>query len=91
MSKQKCMKGLVTGMAAAMLVCGSNFANAEASAEMISDNILSIAADGIENPAEPAGTGIRYVWYYKKENGKSYRRLYDATNGKWVTDWILCS
>lgn len=30
------------------------------------------------------------VWYYKVENGKTYRRLYDATNGKWLTDWILC-
>lgn len=88
MSKQKCMKGLVTGMAIAMLVCGSSFANAEAGAEMISDNSISIAVGGSENPAAPAST--QYTWYYKKENGKTYRRLYDATHGKWVTDWILC-
>ena len=89
MSKQRCFKGLVTGMAAAVLVCGSSFANAEAGAEMISDTIISIAAGGSENPAEPAGT--QYRWYTKVENGKTYRRLYDSTHGKWVTDWILCS
>lgn len=31
-----------------------------------------------------------YRWVYKKENGKKYARLYDATNERWVTDWILC-
>lgn len=30
------------------------------------------------------------VWYYKEVNGKRYRRLYDATNQEWVTNWILC-
>ena len=29
-------------------------------------------------------------WYYKTINGKLYRRLYDATNEKWLTDWIPC-
>lgn len=32
----------------------------------------------------------QYQWYYKEVNGKTYRRLYDSTNQKWVTDWILC-
>lgn len=32
----------------------------------------------------------KYVWYYKEENGKKYRRLYDETDGVWITDWILC-
>ena len=32
----------------------------------------------------------RLVWYYKEENGKKYRRLYNATSGEWLTDWILC-
>ena len=30
------------------------------------------------------------VWHYKKQNGKKYRRLYDTSNKKWLTDWILC-
>ena len=28
-------------------------------------------------------------WIYKTENGKVYRRLWDETNKKWLTDWIL--
>lgn len=32
----------------------------------------------------------KLVWYYKEENGKRYMRLYDATNGVWLTDWIPC-
>lgn len=32
----------------------------------------------------------QYEWRYKIENGKKYRRLWDATNEKWLTDWILC-
>lgn len=29
-------------------------------------------------------------WRYKVINGKLYKRLYDATNEKWLTDWIPC-
>ena len=29
-------------------------------------------------------------WYYKTINGKLYKRLYDATHEKWLTDWIPC-
>ncbi len=32
----------------------------------------------------------KLTWVYKEENGKRYRRLYDATNKEWLTDWILC-
>lgn len=28
-------------------------------------------------------------WIYKKMNGRLYRRLYDYTNEKWLSDWIL--
>ena len=33
---------------------------------------------------------VKYEWRFMTENGKTYRRLWDATNKKWVTDWILC-
>lgn len=29
-------------------------------------------------------------WRYKIENGKTYKRLYDCTNRRWVGNWILC-
>ena len=43
-----------------------------------------------EVKSEDETRSARLVWYYKEENGKKYRRLYDATNGEWLTDWILC-
>lgn len=27
-------------------------------------------------------------WYFKKENGKLYKRLWCYTTGQWETDWI---
>ena len=27
---------------------------------------------------------------YKTINGKLYKRLYDTTHEKWLTDWIPC-
>ena len=29
-------------------------------------------------------------WYYKTINGKLYKRLYDCTHEKWLTDWLPC-
>lgn len=28
-------------------------------------------------------------WRYKIENGKLYKRLYNASTGNWVGDWIF--
>lgn len=28
-------------------------------------------------------------WEFKRENGKLYRRLYNVTEKKYMTDWIL--
>ena len=32
---------------------------------------------------------VNTVWKLKQVNGKVYRRLWDETNKKWLTDWIL--
>ena len=29
------------------------------------------------------------VWRYKVENGHFWKRLYNASTGRWETDWIL--
>ena len=29
------------------------------------------------------------IWVYKTVNGKKYKRLYDTSTKKWLTDWIL--
>lgn len=31
------------------------------------------------------------VWRYKKEHGKTYKRLYDYSKKQWIGDWILVS
>lgn len=28
-------------------------------------------------------------WIYKKFNGKLYKRLWNASKGEWLTDWIV--
>ncbi len=28
-------------------------------------------------------------WVYKKENGRIYKRLWNASKHRWETDWIL--
>lgn len=28
-------------------------------------------------------------WIYKKFNGKLYKRLWNASKGEWLTNWIL--
>ena len=39
----------------------------------------------------PSRTGTtRYVWYIKSENGVKYKRLYDTTYKKWITDKKWC-
>lgn len=54
-----------------------------------------IAGNGIVANAariETATTyGSSYTWYYKEVDGKKYMRLWDETNHRWVTDWILVS
>lgn len=56
---------------------------------------MSVSAEAFNTyePGEEYNLGARavqYEWRYKIENGKMYRRLWDRTNGKWLTDWILC-
>ena len=67
-----------------MMSCGGYVKSAEASIIDSYSNWSIVAGDGADTRSATT------VWYYKVENGKKYRRLYDATNGKWLTDWILC-
>lgn len=40
-----------------------------------SDTDISVCADFLE-------------WHYKVEDGKIYRRLYNASTASWVGDWV---
>lgn len=38
---------------------------------------------------QSARFGDEYTWYYKQENGKLYKRLYNNSVGRWESDWIF--
>lgn len=47
----------------------------------------SLTSYAAENTGVEARTEIR-EWIFKVENGKLYKRLYNASTGLWETDWI---
>lgn len=38
---------------------------------------------------QSARFGDEYTWYYKKENGKLYKRLYNNSAQRWESEWIF--
>lgn len=56
---------------------------------------LSVSA-AASSPIEPANTGESSVspqsdaiiWRFKVENGKIYKRLYNASTGSYIGEWI---
>lgn len=86
MNKKRMIQGMVVGCL--MMVAGCSWNATTVRAEEIDyTNQGQIITSGEESEKERAA---QTVWYFKEENGKKYRRLYDATNQKWLTDWILC-
>lgn len=74
----------------ALLICGtltvslpSLCVNSYAASAVTEDTTVETASDVI------ARAPIKR-WYYKTINGQLYKRLYDATNEEWLTDWIKC-
>lgn len=59
--------------------------NANTFAMSSTQNNIFLAGDSTINNLRAS----KCVWKYKKENGKLYRRLYDLTEKRWVTDWIF--
>lgn len=86
MNKKRMMQGMVVGCL--MMVVGGSWNATTVKAEEIAyANQEQIITSEEEVGKERAA---QLVWYYKEEDGKAYRRLYDATNQEWLTDWILC-
>lgn len=50
----------------------------------------SVADTSVETTPDVLARKPYTEWCYKVINGKLYKRLYDATNKKWLTDWIPC-
>lgn len=60
-------------------------------------SVTSFAAPAAATEVEAIEAGSAVIarkpitkWYYKTINGQLYKRLYDTTNEKWLTDWIKC-
>lgn len=49
--------------------------------------VMTIAEEGDTN--SPRADILQ--WRYKIVDGKIYKRLYNASTGHWVGDWILCT
>ena len=75
----------------ALLICSTlavalpslSVSSLAAPAEPVADPSIETAPDVLaRNPITE--------WRDKVINGKLYKRLYDTTNKKWLTDWIPC-
>ena len=58
-------------------------------------SVTSFAEPAISTEADETGSDITArkaitEWRYKVINRKLYKRLYDTTHEKWLTDWIPC-
>lgn len=86
MNRERIMRGMLVGCI--LMVTGGGWdaipVKADGIARMKQDQVI------ISEEEERNERIAQMVWYYKEVNGKRYRRLYDATNQEWVTDWILC-
>ncbi len=88
MIRKKFVHGIVLGILILTMTCVENVQTVEASMEMpleSTSNLLYCNPNGQFNTL-----ASDLVWVIKNENGKRYRRLYDTSSGKWLTDWIPC-
>ena len=61
----------------------------------LSVNILAASAEpvadtSVETTPDVLARKPITEWRYKVINGKLYKRLYDTTSEKWLTDWNTC-
>ena len=75
----------------ALLIC-STLAVALPSLSVTSFAAHAAATEATADETASAVTARKAItkWYYKTINGKLYKRLYDTTHEKWLTDWIPC-
>lgn len=51
-----------------------------------SSQTIGTSISGKTNVIEPRSDILE--WVYKTINGKKYKRLWNATQGRWITDWL---
>lgn len=86
-SKQMHMKGKF--MAAGVIALTLLFSGKAYSTEFQAADLERVVVDN-DGGGQAEINKARTAWYYKKVNGKTYRRLFNECSGKWLTDWILC-
>lgn len=84
MNNKRVIQRIAVGMMAATMFVGGNMGAVYAG--VVEPEAVVTESTDAQNGSRKAQT----VWMYKEVDGKRYVRLYDATNEKWLTDWILC-
>ena len=82
-----CKKGIRT-FAACLALSGALFfgmSDTASAAEVVPSADVLISSEEVSIIAQP---DVNLKWYYKKENGKLYKRLWDVNVQVWLTDWI---
>lgn len=74
-----------------LLVLCTVFCTALPYSGYISNQTTSLTINSSDTADSASPYSDHLVWKYKYENGKFYKRLFNATTGVWMTDWILVS
>ena len=74
-----------------LLVLCTVFCTALPYSGYISNQTTSLTLNSSDTTDSASTYSDHLVWKYKYENGKFYKRLFNATTGVWMTDWILVS
>ena len=80
-------KGIRT-FAACLALSGVLFfgmSDTAAAAEVVPSADVLISFEEVSTASHP---DVNVKWYYKTENGKLYKRLWDVNVQIWLTDWI---
>lgn len=82
-----CKKGIRT-FAACLALSGVLFfgmSDTASAAKVVPSADVLISSEEVSTASHP---DVNVKWYYKTENGKLYKRLWDVNVQIWLTDWI---
>lgn len=87
MSKKGVLQKVAGSILLASIVVGGYMGKAYAEVPDVPNGENTVSS--YETPGDNSRKA-QTVWFYKKENGFKFMRLYDATNEVWLTPWLLC-
>ncbi len=75
----------------ALLICSTlTLALPSLSVTSFAEPTVATEGTAVEATSDVVARKAITKWYYKTINGQLYKRLYDTTHEKWLTDWIKC-